>query len=137
SSEHDQALEMARTLHAESGQATQVIEECIEREAERLTVRVLAQHGAVPSGTKGPSTDSNIASRIIIVILNAFGIGAIGTVVMAIALSSFRESGAAVGNSFNMLLLFTFAAIELLAGLTLFRIYVPTQWILWRGKSPE
>ena len=36
-----------------------------------------------------------------------------------------------------MLLLFTFAASLLTAGLTLMKIYIPVEWILWRGKSRE
>lgn len=133
--EHDKALDTARHLEADTERATQVIEESLEPEAERLTVRVIAAYGHAPTGTQGPSTDSNIGSRIFMVLLNAFGIGAIGTVIMAVALSSLR--GSAVGNTFNMLLLFTFAALALTAGLTLFKIYVPMEWILWRGKSAE
>ncbi len=134
-SEQNQALETARLLEAESERATQVIEESLEPEMERLTVRSIAAYGQAPLGTKGPSTETDIASRVVMVGLNAFGIGAIGTALMAIMLSSLR--GSAAGNSFNMLLLFTFAALILTAGLALFKIYIPMEWILWRGKGQE
>ena len=135
--EQNQAVELARSVEADSGNPTQVLEESLEPELERITIRVVAQHGTAPPETKGPSSDTNITSRVFMVGLNSFGIGAIITMVMAIALSSFRESGAAAGNSFNMLLLFTFAATVLMAGLALVKIYIPVEWILWRGKSPE
>ncbi len=135
--EQNQAVELARSLEADSGRPTQVLEENLEPELERITIRVIAQYGTAPPETKGPSTDTDITSRVFMVGLNSFGIGAIVTMIMAIALSSFRESGAAAGNSFNMLLLFTFAATVLMAGLALVKIYIPVEWILWRGKSPE
>lgn len=135
--EQNQALDMARTLEVDTNRATQVLEESLEPELERLTIRVVGQYGTAPPETKGPSTDTDIASRIFMVVVNAFGIGAIATMVLAIMLSSFRESGAAAGSSFNMLLLFTFAAVMLMSGLTLFKIYVPMEWVLWRGKGKE
>jgi adenylate cyclase len=136
-SEQTQAVEIARTLEADTGRPTQVLEEMLEPEHERLTIRIVAQYGQAPPETKGPSTDTDMTSRVFMVGLNAFGIGAIVTMLMAIALSSFRESGAAAGNSFNMLLLFTFSATVLMAGLALVKIYIPVEWILWRGKGAE
>src|SRR5262245_684399 len=93
--EQNHALEIARSLEAETGRATQVLEECLEPEAERLTIRVVGQYGHAPAGIKGPSTDTNMAARVFMVCLNAFGFGAIVTMVMAIMLASFRESGSA------------------------------------------
>ncbi len=136
-SEQNQAIEIARALEADTGKPTQVLEEILEPEHERLIIRIVAQYGQAPAETKGPSTDTDMTSRVFMVGLNAFGIGAIVTMLMAIALSSFRESGAAAGNSFNMLLLFTFSATVLMAGLTLVKIYIPVEWILWRGKGVE
>ncbi|MBY0511900.1 MAG: adenylate/guanylate cyclase domain-containing protein [Rhodospirillaceae bacterium] len=133
--EQSQALELARSIQADTEQATQVLEESLEPEQERLVVRVIGQYGQAPMDTKGPSTDTNMTSRIFMVVVNAFGIGAIVTMMMAIGLGSLR--GSATGNSFNMLLLFIFAATLLTAGLTLFKIYVPMEWILWRGKGLE
>ncbi len=135
--EESQAVEAARVLEADFGRPTQVLEESLAPEHEQLTIRVVAKNGTAPPETKGPSTDTNVTSRIFMVCVNAFGIGAIVTMIMAISLSSFRESGGAAGSSFNMLLLFTFAATVLTAGLTMMKIYIPMEWILWRGKGQE
>jgi adenylate cyclase len=134
--EKDHALENARALHSDTDNATQVLEESRLPEEERTIMRVVGQYGQAPLGTKGPSTDTNMAARIFMVVVNAFGIGVIATMIMAIMVSSMRESGAP-GDAYNMLLFFTFAAVLLTAGLTLFKIYVPMEWVLWRGKSPE
>ena len=135
SSEQNQAIELARAFEADTGRASQVIEESLEPEAERLTIRVIAKYGQAPPETKGPAVETDLGSRIFMVALNSFGIAAIITVIMAIMLSSFRD--AAPGNSFNVLLMFTFAAAFLAAGLTMVKIYIPVEWVLWRNKSAE
>ena len=135
--EQTQAIEVARAFEAETGRAAQALEERLEPEAERLTTRVIGQFGQAPADVKGPSQDADITSRIFMVGINAVGIGAIVTVLMAMTLWSFHDSGAAPGNAFNMLLMFTFAATVLTAGLTLVKLYIPMEWILWRAKSPE
>ena len=134
--EQNQALEVARALQAETERATQVLEESLHPEEERLIVRVIGQYGQAPMDTQPPSTEVGMASRIFMVVVNAVGIGAIATMGMAIAVSTMRDSGAP-GNAYNMLLLFTFAAAVLTAGLTLFKIYVPMEWILWQSKGIE
>jgi len=135
--EHDRALELARTFETDHGRPAQVLEETLEPELERITVRVVAQYGQIGTDLKGPSLDNDITSKIFMVGLNSFGVGVIAAMLMAIALSSFRETGGSAGNSFNMLLLFTFAASALMAGLMLVKIYIPVEWILWRAKGPE
>jgi len=134
--EQNQALEVARALQAETERATQVLEESLHPEEERLVVRVIGQYGQAPMDTQPPSTEAGMASRIFMVVVNAVGIGAIATMGMAIAVSTMRDSGAP-GNAYNMLLLFTFAASVLTAGLTLFKIYVPMEWMLWQSKGIE
>ncbi len=134
-SEQNQAIEVARAYEADTGRATQVIEETLEPEAERLTIRIVAQHGHAEPDTKGPDMGTDMGSRIFMVLLNSFGIAAIVTVIMAITLASLRDG--ASGNSFNVLLMFSFAATFLTAGLLLVKIYIPVEWILWRNKSAE
>jgi len=135
--EHDRALEMARTFESENGRPAQVLEETLEPSDERTIIRVIAQYGRVGPDIKAPSLDTDIASKVFMVGLNSFAIGAIAAMIMAIALSSFREVGGSAGNSYNMLLFFTFAASALMAGLMLVKIYIPVEWILWRAKGPE
>jgi len=132
--EHDRALEMARTLEAETGRATQVIEENLDPESGSFHLQVLARNGEPPQDVKPPALQTDISSRIFMVGINAFGIGAITTMIMAVMLASMRD---AAGGAYNMLLLFVFGASGLTAGLTLFKIYVPIELILWRNKGPE
>ena len=126
--EQSQALEVARSLEAETGRATQTLEERLEPEAERLTTRVIGQFDQAPTDVKGPSTGTDITSRVVMVGLNAFGIGAIVTVLMAMLLWSFRDTGAAPGNAFNMLLMFTFAATALTAWALAAAVKQSRQW---------
>ena len=135
--QEDRALDLARAIEADSDRPTQVLEENFEPEPERLTIRVIAKNGRAELETSGPADATDIASRIIMVGVNALGIGVIVTALMAIALWSFRESAGATADALDMLLLFTFGATALLAGLVLVRIYLPVGMILWRGKSPE
>lgn len=132
--EKDRALEMARSVEAESGRSTQVLEETVELEPEQLTVCVVAKNGYAPQDTKGPSTGSDLISRIFVVGVNALGISAIVTIAMAVALSSL---GGPAAEMFGALMLAVFVATALLAGLLLVKVYIPIEWILWRGKSPE
>lgn len=133
--EQAQAVQMARDIEANTGWPTQVLEENIHPEDDRVDMRILAQFGHAPPDTEGPSTDGDLGSRIFMVGLNAFGIAAIVTVLAAVLLSSFRDPS--TNSTLNMLLLFVFAATLLTAGLTLMKIYIPVEWTLWRGKGSD
>lgn len=136
SREEDKAIEAGRALEASTGMPVQVIEETEDQETGGVSLRVIRRFGKAGPEVKGPPENTDIASRIVMVVINAIGIGAIFTVIAMIALQPLKSAGAAPG-AYNMLLFFIFAASMLASALLLFKIYVPIELVLWRGKTPE
>ena len=134
--DQDRAIEIGRQLEVESGLAVQVLEENLDYETGETTLRVIKRFGKAEPDIKGPPEDTDVGSRIFMVALNAFGIGAIVAVIAAIALAPMQARNAEPG-AYNMLLFFVFAASMLGSGLVLFKIYVPVELILWRSKTPD
>ena len=66
------------------------------------------------------------------VAINAFGVGAVVSVISAILMSSAQSSG-----DFGLFLLIIFAVATVGAALLLFRVYIPMDFILWRRKSED
>ena len=133
--EQDRAAEIGRQMEVDSGLPVLVLEESLDQETGEIALRVIKRFGKAEPDVKGPAEDSDIGSRIFMVALNAIGIGAIVAVITAILLSPLKEANAEPG-AFNMLLIFVFSASLLGSGLTLFKIYVPMELILWRSKEP-
>ena len=136
SRDQDRAIEIGRLMEVESGVAVQVIEENTDLETGEITLRVIKRFGKAEQDVKGPAEDTDIASRMFMVALNAFGIGAIVAVIAAIALAPLKSANAEPG-AYNMLLFFIFSASMLAGGLILFKVYVPVELILWRSKTAE
>lgn len=135
--DEERAIELARNLEIDSGRATQVIEETLDRESGQLTLRVVIPPKKSSTEIKPPDSATNIASRLFMVALNSIGVGAIVAVMVAVAISQGRDRMSFPTSTYNMLMFFSFAAAALTAGLVLFRIYVPMEVILWRTKTPE
>lgn len=133
--EQDRAVEIGRQMEVDSGLPVLVLEENMDQESGEITLRVIKRFGKAEPDVKGPPEDSDIGSRIFMVVLNAIGIGAIVAVITAVLLAPLKDANAEPG-AFNMLLMFVFAATLLGSGLTLFKIYVPMELILWRTKDP-
>ncbi|MHB1207106.1 MAG: hypothetical protein ACYCZX_16170, partial [Rhodospirillaceae bacterium] len=133
--EQDRAVEIGRQMELDSGLPVLVLEENLDQESGEISLRVIKRFGKAEPDVKVPAEDSDIGSRIFMVALNAIGIGAIVAVITAILLAPLKEANAEPG-AFNMLLMFVFAATLLGSGLTLFKIYVPMELILWRSKDP-
>lgn len=136
SREQDKAIEAGRVMEQESGLPVQVIEENEDQETGEISLRVIKRFGKAEPDVKGPPEDTDIASRIVMVVINSIGIGAIITVIAMIALQPLKSANAEPG-AYNMLLFFIFAASMLASALALFKIYVPMELVLWRGKTPE
>lgn len=134
--DQDKAIEAGREMEANSGLPVQVLEESEDPETGEISLRVIRRFGKAEPDVKGPPEDTDIASRIVMVVINAIGIGAIFTVIAMIALQPLKSANAEPG-AYNMLLFFVFAASVLASALLLFKIYVPMELILWRGKTPE
>ena len=134
--DQDRATEIGRQMEAESGLAVQVLEENLDYETGETTLRVIKRFGKAEPDIKPPAEDTDIGSRIFMVALNAFGIGAIVAVITAIAPAPMQARNVEPG-AYNMLLFFVFSAAMLGSGLMLFKIYVPVDLILWRSKTPE
>lgn len=134
--EQDEAVEAGRELEANSGLPVQVIEENQDPETGEISLRVVKRFGKADPDVKGPPENPDVVSRIVMVVINAIGIGAIITVIATIALQPLKSANSEPG-AYNMLLFFIFAASLLTGALLLFKIYVPMELILWRGKTPE
>ncbi len=134
--EREKAIEEGRQLEMAAGLPAQVIEESEDQETGEISLRVIKRFGKADPDVKGPPEDADITSRIVMVAINSIGIGAIVTVLAMIALQPLKSANAEPG-AYNMLLFFIFSASMLASGLLLFRIYVPMELILWRGKTPD
>lgn len=134
--EEDKAVEAGRALEAATGMPVQVIEESEDQETGVVSLRVVKRFGKAGPEVKGPPENTDIASRVVMVAINAIGMGAIFTVVAMIALQPLKSANAEPG-AYNMLLFFIFAASMLASALLLFKVYVPMDLILWRAKTPE
>ncbi len=134
--DQDKAIEAGRVLEASTGIPVQVLEETENQETGEVSLRVVKRFGKAAPEVKGPPEDTDIASRIVMVVINAIGVGAIVTVLAMIGLQPLKAANAEAG-AYNMLLFFIFAASMLASALLLFKVYVPMELILWRGKTPE
>lgn len=133
--EQEQAIEAGRQMEQSSGLPVQVIEENEDQETGEVSLKVVKRFGKAEPDIKGPPEDTDVASRIVMVVINAIGIGAIVTVLAMIALQPLKSANSEPG-AYTMLLFFIFAATMLASALMLFKVYVPMELILWRGKTP-
>ncbi len=136
SREQDKAIEAGRQMEQSSGTPVLVLEENQNQDTGEISSRIIKRFGKADPDVKGPPEDTDVVSRIVMVGINSIGIGAIVTVIAMIALQPLRSAVAEPG-AYNMLLFFIFAASMLASALMLFKIYVPMELVLWRGKTPE
>ncbi len=126
------ALDTARELSTDSGTPTAVIEERLDMETGDVHIEVIFRSQDTPSDIKPPAIESDITSRVFMVVVNAFGLGAVMAVISAALLSSTQSS-----SSFGLILFIVFGVSALGAGLMLMKHYVPMNLILWRRKSVD
>ncbi len=95
-------------MELSTGLAVQVLEETEDPETGDVSLRVIKRFGKADPDVKGPPENTDIASRIMMVVINAIGIGAIAAVVAMIALQPLKSANEP--GAYNMLLFFIFAA---------------------------
>ncbi len=126
------AMDTARELSNDTDTPTLVLEERLEMETGNVQVEIIYRSAGATSDILGPASGMDVTSRVIMVALNAFGIGAIVAVVSAVLFSAAQSS-----SSYGFFLLLVFGVATLGSGLLLFKYYVPMDFILWRRKTPD
>ena len=80
----ERAVDVARQRESDTGLPVQIIEERFEPETGKTELKVIRRLGKAVAEIKGPPEDADVMARIFMVILNAFGIGAIVAAVAAV-----------------------------------------------------
>ena len=130
--ERSLAMDSARELSDGSNIPTLVLEERLDMETGGVKVEIIYRSANATPDIQGPASGADVTSRVFMVMVNAFGLGAIATVISAVLFSSVQSS-----SSYGFFLLLVFGVGTLGSGLLLFKYYVPMDVILWRRKTPE
>ena len=130
--ERSLAMDTARELNDGSDIPTLVLEECLDMETGGVKVDIIYRSSSATPDILGPASGADVTSRVFMVVVNAFGVGAIATVISAVLFSAAQSS-----SSYGFFLLLIFGVSTLGSGLLLFKYYVPMDIILWRRKTPE
>ena len=124
------ALDTAKELSTHSSTPAAVVEERLDMETGEVHIEVTFRSEDATPDIKPPAIESDITSRVFMVVVNSFGLGAVMAIISAILLSSSQSS-----SNFGLIVFLVFGVSALGAGLMLMKHYVPMNLILWRRKS--
>jgi adenylate cyclase len=132
--ERETALAHARTIEQQHHRPVAVIEEVDALASSQPEVRLIHKTFVGAVSIRPPSTQNDIPSRMIMVVLTALALGA---VVATIAATVASNGPAGSGPLFKVLMGGAFLSGAVVGGASLFRIYIPVGLVHWNAKNAE
>ncbi|TAL02083.1 MAG: hypothetical protein EPO08_08125 [Rhodospirillaceae bacterium] len=136
-SESQSAMARARAIEENAQRPVAVIEEIENLTSTQFDVRLIHRSMLGGVAVRPPSSQSDIGSRIFMVILTGIAIGAVVAVIVATVLSNAGGGAGGIGGFLKTFVLGSFLMGAILGGGLIFRLYVPVGLILWNSKDPE